>query len=785
MPTHSTTDAAIRDVVSNIKAKGVANAADYGVRSGTRDNTVELANIAALVTSKNPGSRVAVDLPGGVVRGHLPMVPWLVWRLNGTDFRFPNAGPAGHMVRPYDPAWIDTNAIPYGAGAHMSGLAGSGQFHGETSRWGVNFMPEGPRPTLTRTTGTIPAGTVGYRIAYKTAWGIGRATDARTNVTLDAAGGVTLEWANHADAAGAEIVIYGRYPWGIIECQRLAVLPAGTTTWTDNGSVTPFGRPAHLYDLSAPSGVLMTGGGWDVAGQHLLVTDIPGQCFVSEWTAGSIPDMAWSAGMEARCWGLRLQTHNDIPSAGGFSFNGPHDSRHGNLYPAGGFGWQATGYREAIHVASPGPCEIEGGHAWGSSNFAVRDDGGTKIVGFIAEGGRKGQYAMRNDEGSIIGGAAFPGFTTTESPSVVGVQIGSEEWACSATVTDILLGCNISEAVNFTASTGAAVDLTHAAAGTSVTGKALMRTGSLVTGFDSAKHSVQIGARDIPSFSSGLASGSVQRVERVPASAYAALTPAERQDPAVMWVVQPETVDDAFTGTDGAALGSLWATSGTNASTATIQAGKARLRVGAAGNWSDRIIVASTTPARADGGVRFTVTPTDTTKESYFYVLLRAQGSGAPGVWTGAHYRLNIGRTGSTWFSRYDGSTDAQIGGTAGFDISGWGSNVPATIEVEINGSTLTARGYTGTRPTSPQLTVTDSTITTAGRTGLVLGGGGTAQNVDWLVDDWSRTPMAVNTDPILAGTGGESTVTPPATGGETTTTTITAASDVALSAGV
>jgi hypothetical protein len=91
-----------------------------------------------------------------------------------------------------------------------------------------------PSPlTLTAGVGTLPAGQYSYAVTAVTALGETLATNF-TSVVVEANGGVTITWPAVAQATSYNI--YGRTP---LVLGRLATIPAGTLSFTDNGSVTP------------------------------------------------------------------------------------------------------------------------------------------------------------------------------------------------------------------------------------------------------------------------------------------------------------------------------------------------------------------------------------------------------------------------------------------------------------------------------------------------------------------------------------------------------------------
>ena len=154
-----------RDVKDLSTAGGVL-ASRQGVSTDSSDNSSALASIATRYQTLT--GTVLVDLPPGVVRGHLPMAPGIVWRFNGTTLKPPNSGPTKHMTYPLDPVWADGCRTGLqdvygemrvaGAGAHRCGIVGSGVIDGEASRWNITPVPIGPTPTVAQGTGSLATG---------------------------------------------------------------------------------------------------------------------------------------------------------------------------------------------------------------------------------------------------------------------------------------------------------------------------------------------------------------------------------------------------------------------------------------------------------------------------------------------------------------------------------------------------------------------------------------------------------------------------------------------------
>jgi mannan endo-1,4-beta-mannosidase len=197
-------------------------------------------------------------------------------------------------------------------------------------------------------------------------------------------------------------------------------------------------------------------------------------------------------------------------------------------------------------------------------------------------------------------------------------------------------------------------------------------------------------------------------------------------------------VSDTFTGTTGAAPDtSKWNVYASSGSSATIQSNALRLLTGTAGGYGDKVAVTSKAAARADQHVTLDFTPA-ALGEGYFQVTLRgATSDGSIGDVPG--YRLEV--------SNADGSVSVVRRGTSpvsvgtGTTIAGWGAGVTAHLDFSVIGSKITAYAWTGsTKPSTATISGTNTDVTAAGYTGIVLNGGNAAAAVTMTVDTWSLT---------------------------------------------
>lgn len=115
------------------------------------------------------------------------------------------------------------------------------------AEWTLSPSLKPPTVTAAAGSGVLPAGTYAYRVSFTTKPDSSAPAGASTYAgetlpsvevtqTLDDVGGVILTWA--ADSRAAGVNVYGR---GAGAEQLLASLPAGSYTWTDDGSGVPAG----------------------------------------------------------------------------------------------------------------------------------------------------------------------------------------------------------------------------------------------------------------------------------------------------------------------------------------------------------------------------------------------------------------------------------------------------------------------------------------------------------------------------------------------------------------
>lgn len=208
------------------------------------------------------------------------------------------------------------------------------------------------------------------------------------------------------------------------------------------------------------------------------------------------------------------------------------------------------------------------------------------------------------------------------------------------------------------------------------------------------------------------------------------------------------TQTDPFTAADGTAPSTAnFSTSVTAGSSAKVLANQLRLITGTAGGYGDSARITSTAAASADAHLTADLTPRTTT-ESYLDIMLRAAGSG--GSLGSAGYKFEIGSGGYAQIQKVASYSGTTLG--TGFNVAGFAVGTPVHVDVQVSGSTLTLYAWTGaTKPSTPNITVTDTTITAAGTAGLYLNGGNAAASSTWDVDNWSLTTSG-GTPPTYGG---------------------------------
>lgn len=112
------------------------------------------------------------------------------------------------------------------------------QYNWNTNTWVILSIlpPTNAGVTFSSASGTLVAGTYTYYITAKNYQG--ETTPTVVTITTTATGENILSWSNQT-AATQGYVIYGRISGSL---QQLVTLPPGSTTWTDNGSISPAGN---------------------------------------------------------------------------------------------------------------------------------------------------------------------------------------------------------------------------------------------------------------------------------------------------------------------------------------------------------------------------------------------------------------------------------------------------------------------------------------------------------------------------------------------------------------
>lgn len=453
-------------------ATGVVSAAAAGVKNdGTTDNTATLTDLAN--TYQSLTKQTLIDLPGGNVRGHVPLAPGLVWRLNGTVLKFPTTGPTKHMFYPLDTTWSNGcrtgtttlygNEYVTGAGAHRCGIVGDGWIDGEASTWGISPTPPGPTPNISASAGTLAAAWYGYRLAYKTSFGIGK-PGAPNNIQLASTGGAKLTWTNTNTTA--QIVVYGRGPWGADAWQEMVTLPANTTTWTDDGSAT-LGNHHFEGDLSAPAGIFMTGAAYTIRG-NIKIMNTPGMGLASRWEAEMPINEPATRQMEAVISGLYIENSG----ADGIVLHGPHDTHLERIFVVRpGARTAENDDRDGIYFGICGPYVLDRCHIWGYHGRGIVCTGYLDLLNIEVEGSLN-VAVLLDDEARINGAKIFsPGGVATAR----GLVIGNSGWTP-------VVSCDALYLYGYSAASGAALDVTYAGAGSRFYGMIRQSGGTPIAG---------------------------------------------------------------------------------------------------------------------------------------------------------------------------------------------------------------------------------------------------------------------------------------------------------------
>jgi len=196
-------------------------------------------------------------------------------------------------------------------------------------------------------------------------------------------------------------------------------------------------------------------------------------------------------------------------------------------------------------------------------------------------------------------------------------------------------------------------------------------------------------------------------------------------------------ITDTFTASNGAAPdASKWTVFASTGSSSTVQSNALQLVTGTAGGYNDKVATVSKASPRRDQRVTLDFTPVNNPlRAGFFQVPIRsaAQDSGVGDV---PCYRVEV-NLGSGVVSLVRRGTNAVALG-ADFTIPGWGAGVPAHLDFAAIGTTITVTAWTGSTKPSPQVTVTNSDVTTAGYNGIVLNGGSAASSVTVTVDNYT-----------------------------------------------
>lgn len=453
---------------NRIGSFGIA-ATEFGVSTSNADNTAALEALAT--THQSPYIRKYIHLPPGTIRGHIPMAPGITWVMNGTEVKFPTSGPAKPMVYPLDPDWWGADDL---TGPHRSGMIGDGVLNGQSYSWGIWPMAQPAKPSVTPTgLGSLTAGTYKYRLAYKTAFGQTRPS-AEAEVTLTSTGRVNLSWSNPADASDKEVVIYGR--GASVQTQRvLATLPAGSTAFVDDGTVTPSGAAAQPIDTSAPSALFC---GAIVRVEGIEIKSMPGTGAVFRFE-GAQPANEYGrnpASLIKDC--VIQQTGGE-----GLIVCGPQHTKVENVsirYAGKHSPSDAKQARSGVMTVDYGPIYVDGVEVDGYCRWGVESYTSVNLTDSRLGGGIDGQVGLFGDSEAHNVVVRNP-----QSPYSVGFKVGESWYSAKCLATGI-------RAEGFSSSTGAAIDLRDAAEPSRVSGLVKQNSGTAVAGQDKCWHDFSI-----------------------------------------------------------------------------------------------------------------------------------------------------------------------------------------------------------------------------------------------------------------------------------------------------
>jgi len=252
-------------------------------------------------------------------------------------------------------------------------------------------------------------------------------------------------------------------------------------------------------------------------------------------------------------------------------------------------------------------------------------------------------------------------------------------------------------------------------------------------------------------------------------SATATLTPAATVSGSSVTIAS-----ESWTGADGAAWPAQWVTgqTGTGAA-ATIQTNRGRLASGAQGAYSGASRISRRLNVAAAADVEISGIWRPDANEPYGAVAVRADTA----IDSGTGYYLLLNKSGTLLLERWVGFSSTTIGSIS-FAAA---SSTSYGFRLRAVGTSIKARVWSGTEPSTWQVDVTDTGVTAAGAIGLTVVGGNaaTAHAIDF--DDLLVTNGQTGPSGSVAAAG---TVTAGAVTSRAAAVAMTSTAAVSASAG-
>lgn len=318
-----------------------------------------------------------------------------------------------------------------------------------------------PKPTLSASNsgGSLAAGDYNYRIAVKTAYGYGRASDRADSVATitGSTGSVSLSWSSVAGATG--YIIYGRSQYSFY---KITEVDAGTTSWVDTGAIETSMSPMSEGNCTASAGIA-------VYGHSLLVRDVDinrtaGPGIVTEWVGYS--------GVEHTMESCLTNVRVFRAGTSSVIWRGPNDS----TWVHGIFAWPSShssngySFEEDNVVIENGPVVAVACHAWANGRWAWNIRVQSMLIDCQGEGAGVGQLLCNAPQIVVRGGWWF----YPNQNGCVGIQLGDAFYNAERIVLD---DPHIS---GFNENHGPALNLTYASSNNAIAVTTDMNAGTRI-----------------------------------------------------------------------------------------------------------------------------------------------------------------------------------------------------------------------------------------------------------------------------------------------------------------